>query len=121
MQSSLYGNQGRPNGGSARPARTNTAEVEDQLHRENEAMLNALGTSVSSMKTMAGSLNQGAQEQNEFLKGIGDVFTTARRGVGSATTGLSGVMNRYGWRHTLGFACVAFLAIYLLFRAVTWK
>lgn len=123
MRSNLYGNAQRPSADTAetKAARGTTLEMEEQLQRENEAMLSALGNSVATMKGMASNLHRSAEEQNQLLKGISDAFTTARSGVGSATAGLQGVMSRYGWKHTAMFGCTAFLVLYLIIWAVTRK
>ncbi|KPI89292.1 hypothetical protein ABL78_1625 [Leptomonas seymouri] len=116
MQSSLYGN---PRAAKASPTAPNRYEhMEQEIHRENEAMLQALGNSVSQMKTMAGHLNREAEEQNELLKTLDRAFQTARGGVHSAVTSVKSVMGRYGWRHTVIFAVVGFFLVYLLYWIV---
>lgn len=126
MRSNLYGNrQARSSAAAdsvdAKAARHNAAEMEEQLQRENEALLNALGNSVSSMKSMAGNLHRDAGEQNTMLKELREAFTSARSGVGSATAGLQNVMSRYGWRHTALFGLALFLMLYFLYWAATRK
>ncbi|KAK7200447.1 Qc-SNARE protein [Novymonas esmeraldas] len=113
MQSSLYGNS---RAARAPAATANRYEhMEEEMHRENEAMLHALGNSVSHMKTMAGQLNREAEEQNELLTSLDTAFQTARSGVHSAVGSVKSVMGRYGWRHTVIFGCVGFVLIYLIY------
>ncbi|CBZ27576.1 conserved hypothetical protein [Leishmania mexicana MHOM/GT/2001/U1103] len=113
MQSSLYG--------SSKAAKvpmnpTNRYEhMEEEIHRENEAMLRALGSSVTHMKAMAGHLNREAAEQNELLKSLDKVFQTARGGVNSAVSSVKSVMGRYGWKYTAAFGCIGFLLLYFIY------
>lgn len=114
MQSSLYSNA-KP--ARAPPAGANRYEhMEEEMHRENEAMLNALGSSVAQMKTMAGHLNKEAEEQNELLNSLDKAFQTARGGVHTAVTSVKSVMSRYGWKHTAAFGFAGFVVLYILYR-----
>ncbi|KPA79393.1 hypothetical protein ABB37_05243 [Leptomonas pyrrhocoris] len=116
MQSSLYGNA---RAAKASPTGPNRYEhMEEEMHRENEAMLHALGNSVSQMKTMAGHLNREAEEQNELLKTLDKAFQTARGGVHTAVSSVKNVMDRYGWKHTLAFGVVGFFVIYVLYYII---
>lgn len=116
MQSSLYGNSKAARAPATAPNRYE--HMEEEMHRENEAMLQALGNSVSQMKTMAGHLNREAEEQNELLKTLDKAFLTARGGVHTAVTSVKNVMSRYGWKHTLAFGVVGFVVIYVLYRVI---
>ncbi|KAG5476872.1 hypothetical protein LSCM1_05204 [Leishmania martiniquensis] len=115
MQSSLYGN--------SRSAKASTSAairyepMEEEIHRENEAMLQALGSSVAHMKTMASQLNREAEEHNELLKSLDRAFQTARGGVHSAVSSVKSVMARYGWKHTAAFGCLGFCLLYLMYAA----
>lgn len=100
----------------ASPAAPNRYEhMEEEMLRENEAMLQALGSSASQMKTMAGHLNREAEEQNELLKSLNRAFQTARGGVHGAVTSVKNVMSRYGWKHTVTFGVVGFIVIYVMY------
>ncbi|CAG9575017.1 putative Qc-SNARE protein [Leishmania major strain Friedlin] len=113
MQSSLYGNS-KAAKVSTNP--TNRYEhMEEEIHRENESMLRALGSSVAHMKAMAGHLNREAEEQNELLKSLDKVFQTARGGVNSAVSSVKSVMGRYGWKHTAAFGCMGFFLLYFIY------
>ncbi|KAL7701731.1 hypothetical protein N2W54_007206 [Lotmaria passim] len=113
MQSSLYGNAKMARASPAAPNRYE--HMEEEMLRENEAMLQALGSSASQMKTMAGHLNREAEEQNELLKSLNRAFQTARGGVHGAVTSVKNVMSRYGWKHTVTFGVVGFIVIYVMY------
>lgn len=96
------------------------AEMEGQIHRENEAILDALGNNVAHMKRLAGRLNNEAQSQNTLLSGLSTSFNTARRGVGQISTRVDGVVRVYGRRHTCYFT-VGFLAVLLFLYYILRK
>ncbi|KAG5500071.1 hypothetical protein JIQ42_04406 [Leishmania sp. Namibia] len=113
MHSSLYGNS-RTNKVSPSAA-TRYEPMEAEIHRENEAMLQALGSSVAHMKTIAGHLNREAEEQNELLRSLDRAFQTARGGVHSVLSSVKSVMARYGWRYTAAFGCLGFFLLYFIY------
>lgn len=118
MRSSLYNVPGKSNGREAGGRETGGPqqyEMEEQLRRENEAMLSALGDSVARMKSVAGGLQTEARDQNDFLKSIQNAFTSATTGVNTSISGLQNVMGRYGWKHTVAFGFVLFVVLYVLY------
>ncbi|GET89100.1 hypothetical protein, conserved [Leishmania tarentolae] len=113
MQSSLYANSKTV---KVATKSTNRYEhMEEEIHRENEAMLRALGSSVAQMKAVAGHLNREAEEQNKLLVSLDKVFQTARGGVSSAVTSVKNVMGRYGWKYIATFGCIGFLLMYFFY------
>jgi blocked early in transport 1 len=113
MQSSLYGSAKAVRASPTGPSRYE--HMEEEIHRENEAMLQALGNSVSHMKAMAGHLNREAEEQNQLLQSLDKAFQTARGGVHTAVSSVKNVMGRYGWKHTALFGAVGFAVLYILY------
>ncbi|CAJ1026195.1 Qc-SNARE protein, putative [Leishmania guyanensis] len=113
MQSSLYGNSRVTKASSS--ASNRYEHMEEEIHRENEAMLQALSSSVKHMKAVAGHLNREAEEQNELLKSLDKAFQTARGGVHSAVNSVKSIMGRYGWRYTAVFGFMGFLLLYFIY------
>ncbi|KAG5502737.1 hypothetical protein JKF63_04504 [Porcisia hertigi] len=112
MQSSLYGN---PRAAKASTTTSNRyGHMEEEIYRENESMLEALGSSVAHMKTMAGQLNREVEEQNELLKSLNTAFQSTRVGVHSAAMSVKNVMSRYGWKYTALFGFIGFLLLYCI-------
>ncbi|CCW63470.1 unnamed protein product [Phytomonas sp. EM1] len=115
MRSNLYGSKLRENPHDTDTRGSTKLHMEEQMHRENEAMLDALSHSVRHMNSMAGTLNTEVQEQNRLLSSLSGTFVTARAGVGTSITNLRGVMGRYGYRHIMYVIIGVFLVLYALY------
>lgn len=100
---------GRPSPGKG------NEEMEEQLHRENEAMLSALSSSVLQMKSVAGNLNREAESQNKLLNSLREAFSGARMGVGNSIRGVGEAMGRHGLKHTLVCGTGLFIVLYLVY------
>lgn len=91
-------------------------DVEEQIRKENDALLDSLANNVGRMKSAAAGLGQEVREQNEYLSNLSDVFVKARNGVGISVHQLRGVVSQYGWKCTVYFV-LAFLALlYILYK-----
>ncbi|EPY37038.1 blocked early in transport 1 [Strigomonas culicis] len=115
MKSSLYSS----NSQQKQKATNGTSnEMEEQMYRENEELLDALGNNVARMKGMAGVLHREAADQNDLLKQLQEQLNSARSGVGTSIRQMQGVFNRYGSSHTV-FLALAFFLILVLFYYVS--
>eukprot|EP00796_Vickermania_ingenoplastis_P003711 gene3711-2611_t len=113
MKSSIYGTN-RGGSAPAAPLSHQQMEIQEQIRQENEALLDALSSSVSRMKSSAGSLGREVHEQNEILQTLGRAFSTAQNGVGASVTQLRTVLDRYGWKHTLYVSLGVMFGIWIL-------
>ncbi|ORC91867.1 putative Qc-SNARE protein [Trypanosoma theileri] len=111
MRSSLY-NTYNPEKRDEEGNNVNNSHFEDEIIRENEAILSALGNTVSRMKASAGVLRNEAGDHNRLLDTLSGAFSRASGGVGRSVQRIEGVMNRYGWRHTLLIGLMVFMTIY---------
>lgn len=93
-------------------------EIEDELRRENEALLNSLSDSVIRMKSVAGGLGREVNEQNQVIRALSQAFSSAQGGVGSSITHLRNVVDRYGWRATIYFSLMVLFILYIFSKIV---
>ncbi|CCW70838.1 unnamed protein product [Phytomonas sp. Hart1] len=116
MRSNLYGSKVKESPREGDPRGSNKLHVEEQLQRENEALLDALRHGVRRMGAMAGALNAEVGAQNRLLSGLGGGFVRARTGVGTSITNLRGVMGRHGYRQIVYIVLGTLFSLYVLFR-----
>lgn len=93
-------------------------EIEAQLRRENEALLDSLADGVIRMKSVAGGLGREVNEQNEVLRALSRAFSNAHGGVGSSVTRLRNVVERYGWKATISFSLMVLLVLYIISKII---
>ncbi|KAH9586554.1 hypothetical protein LSM04_009269 [Trypanosoma melophagium] len=115
MRSSLYHTH-NPEKRDAEENNVNNSHYEDEILRENEAILSALGKTVSRMKASAGVLHNEAEDHNRLLDTLSGAFSRASGGVSRSVQRIEGAMNRYGWRHTLLIGLMVFMTVYGLYH-----
>lgn len=93
------------------------AQFEEDLVKENEALLNALGNTAAKVKTSADTLRQEVEEQNQMLSFVGSAFSRASSGVNRSVGRIGEVVQRYGFRHTLLIGVVVFF-VFIFFWCV---
>ena len=85
-------------------------EVEEEIQRENDGAIEAVGVDMSRLKMTAISLRDEAAEHNRLLDTLQSAVTIARDGVGGVVGKFDSVMARYGYRHTMLLGILIFSA-----------
>lgn len=109
MRSSLYGAHSRDDRGA-----NGASHAEEEILRENEALLDVLAGTVGRMKASAGNLRDEAAAQNKLLRTVSGAFDRASSGVYRSARRIEGVMQRYGCRHVLLIGASLFLVVLFL-------
>ena len=125
MKSSLFSGNGRRSGGAKNNNNNDNNhnqqqdDTEDVL-RENDTMLNALGDATAKMHSEAGRLRGEVKEHNEIvaqlLKGIGSASNSVRGTVSK----LDQVMARHGCSGTVALAFIVFFVFIFLYYFTKW-
>jgi hypothetical protein len=114
-KSSLFASQRRQAAVSAVSQAANGKDVEEELQRENDAILEALNSDMARLKAAAHTLRDETAEHNKLLDTVATVFANAKDGVKGTVTKLDATMARFGCKHTFMCAGIGFLVLLVVF------
>ncbi len=122
-KSSLFAAQRRQAANTAAAATANGKDVEEELQRENDAIIEALNSDMARLKAAAHTLRDETADHNKLLDTMATVFTNAKDGVKGTVNKLDATMARFGCKHTFVFAAVGFVVLLLLYwlSKVLWN
>ena len=104
-------------------AAANGKDVEEELHKENDAILEALSSDMNRLKAAAHTLRDETADHNKLLDSMATVFTNAKDGVKGTVNKLDATMARFGCKHTFLFAAAGFVVLLILYwlSRVLWN
>eukprot|EP00758_Cryptobia_borreli_P002588 Tbor_TRINITY_DN3141_c0_g1::TRINITY_DN3141_c0_g1_i1::g.14739::m.14739 len=89
-------------------------EEEDNVRKENDALVGALTEDITRLREGATFLRNEVADHNRLIESIQIYMQSARDGVVGSIGKVDKVMGRYGMKHTIIFALVMCIVLYLL-------